>query len=1144
MRAKILLVLVILMMVLAVTPVFATRNVLDSDASNQGGSGGPFTANQQTAIVKDTNGNLFYPDYSGDTITGAQRITAFGISGAPGQDIEDRSVGTYITMISKVTSTCVTNCGIGNGISFSGGSSIAFFPVPISFVGGATRDMPSSATSSTVTYSSSTGNTVLLSVAIPFIVGCNPGSVSSITDTGGSTISFLGGVTNTAAGDQHRTELWSSTAGGSKASTSFTVNFSASCDATYSVVEYKNIVSLGAVTTATGATSPYTISFTLTTANNFFIAGIGGTTSSGVTCTTGNCRQLIAGASIEAVVDNTASSPVSVTDAISMSTSPSHFAAVGVEAVVGTGKCIGVAVTSCTITLSLFSGNTLVLFSTQSATTTTITGITGGGTWTSCTTLNSCLTNATPNLRNEIWLLTSVSASAVTNIVVTYSASTNSATGVVQYSGLSTATVTCCAGNTPTGGTTGYSSVPIDSSNGFSVFGFGYGGTVSSIVPTANHGLRLWVSGNGGLTWTINHNNELSDLATDPNCVPVTGTSAQQPALNLHGTNLVVATGCFPGATNVDMKVLSFLLSYSGSTFSAASRQASATFGFTECNGCGSEIASNIYVISSTAVLIAFEQTFTGDSEFGVFNPATLAETSLSGVANTFNRETPTTMCGGVSCAIETSVGLQPSSLDFYLLIADNTGRIDYIRFTKGAGATWTQGTSIVLSTDAASECCGFDIDNGDLYAAWENTAKTNIHMQYVNSAGYWTDLSPGGNCASACMPTQAGVFLMTPHTTNLVSYTIASAFATGPTGYITQTTPTNTAVRVTYRCNSSQCTPGNTLYGFMDLSTSFVWGSRTDNPDVPAGTYGANPGLAALTCDGTLSTTFCAGSATGLPPYDYSLNSPSVTINPGVTGTVTITATKIGGPNMVTTLSCSGLPAGITCNSFSVNPGTPTFSSVLTIGVGSGVVAGTYTFSVTGSPRGASSATSTVSVTVPPSDYSLSNNGPIIVTRNGITGTQSATVVVTATFIGGAHLTPTFSCTGLPVQITCTSFNPTSCQVTCSTTLTFSVSITSRATYTFQVTATPLGSTTTPTTITVTVVNANCLNDAGGNSCVFTSCSFGTCGADTSNIIQSLILLFVVLIGVYILHEKVLESKVGGRHEREYKGIGGEDRE
>ena len=210
---------------------------------------------------------------------------------------------------------------------------------------------------------------------------------------------------------------------------------------------------------------------------------------------------------------------------------------------------------------------------------------------------------------------------------------------------------------------------------------------------------------------------------------------------------------------------------------------------------------------------------------------------------------------------------------------------------------------------------------------------------------------------------------------------------------------------------------------------------------------------------------------------FDYSLsNNGPVSIQAGSSGPVTITATLTAGSTQAVTLSCvsASLPAGITCGSFTVNPVTPTGSSVLTINVAASVAAGSYSFMVTGAPLGATTTPTTVSVTVTavPFDYSLSNNGPVSVQQGA-----SGTVTITATLKSGSGQSVTLSCVNpLPSGITCTSFNPPS--VTPSSTgatsvLTIAVaSSVASGSYSVQVTGAPLGATTTPTTVSITVTS------------------------------------------------------------------------
>jgi hypothetical protein len=203
-------------------------------------------------------------------------------------------------------------------------------------------------------------------------------------------------------------------------------------------------------------------------------------------------------------------------------------------------------------------------------------------------------------------------------------------------------------------------------------------------------------------------------------------------------------------------------------------------------------------------------------------------------------------------------------------------------------------------------------------------------------------------------------------------------------------------------------------------------------------------------------------------PPLDYSLsNNGPISISAGATKQVTITATSISSPVAVT-LSCVGgtIPAGFTCNSFTNNPGTPTFSSVLSFTVAISVTPGSYSFNVTGTPLGATTKATKVSVTVLAFDYSLSNNSPITITSGSF-----ASVVITATNISSPK-SITLSCVGLPSGFTCQSFNPLTGTPTFTSTLAVATAgFVSPGIYHFNVTGTALGATTVPTIVTVNVI-------------------------------------------------------------------------
>ncbi len=185
-------------------------------------------------------------------------------------------------------------------------------------------------------------------------------------------------------------------------------------------------------------------------------------------------------------------------------------------------------------------------------------------------------------------------------------------------------------------------------------------------------------------------------------------------------------------------------------------------------------------------------------------------------------------------------------------------------------------------------------------------------------------------------------------------------------------------------------------------------------------------------------------GATVRAPAFDYSLsNSGPISITHGSSGTVTITATLTSVDTQSVTLSCvsSSLPAGITCGSFTVNPVTPTASSVLTINVGSSVVPGSYSLDVTGSPLGATTTPTTVSLTV-----SLPTTTSVACSPVSITTGTATSCTVTVTDTSSSPSTPTGSVslstdsTGTFSSNSCTLVASSSSVASCSVSYTPSV--------------------------------------------------------------------------------------------------------
>ena len=156
----------------------------------------------------------------------------------------------------------------------------------ISRVGGAhgNTGFSTAATSLSIGYTSSNSNTLVAVCAL----GNTTSSISSITDSG-STWSLRAFAVN---GTAVRTEIWSTGAGGSVASTSLTIHLSGGTPASCALEEYAGVLSIGA--TAVNQATSGTMSVTLITqdANNYVVAGLGANSYYGYNLTNGAVRQV------------------------------------------------------------------------------------------------------------------------------------------------------------------------------------------------------------------------------------------------------------------------------------------------------------------------------------------------------------------------------------------------------------------------------------------------------------------------------------------------------------------------------------------------------------------------------------------------------------------------------------------------------------------------------------------------------------------------------------------------------------------------------------------------------------------------------------------------------------------------------------
>src|SRR5882762_6064558 len=151
-------------------------------------------------------------------------------------------------------------------------------------------------------------------------------------------------------------------------------------------------------------------------------------------------------------------------------------------------------------------------------------------------------------------------------------------------------------------------------------------------------------------------------------------------------------------------------------------------------------------------------------------------------------------------------------------------------------------------------------------------------------------------------------------------------------------------------------------------------------------------------------------------PPDDFSIsaNPNSLTVNQGASGNSTISTSVTSGNPQSVTLSSSGCPSGASCT-FGTNPIRSGGSSTLTVGAGT-APPGMYTITVTGTGASATHST-TVSLTVPANDFSISASPTSVNVTAGNPGTSTISTVLTS----GNAQSITLSASGMPAGTTAT---------------------------------------------------------------------------------------------------------------------------
>ena len=230
--------------------------------------------------------------------------------------------------------------------------------------------------------------------------------------------------------------------------------------------------------------------------------------------------------------------------------------------------------------------------------------------------------------------------------------------------------------------------------------------------------------------------------------------------------------------------------------------------------------------------------------------------------------------------------------------------------------STCADGTSGTFHSDESNDRLAISTTDGSTLAAGKTVTVSATVWAYSSFTSDHLDLYYAANASS---PTWILIGTITP---TVAGAQTLSANYTLPSG-------TLQAVRAQFRYQGS--------------ASSCTTGSYNDHDDL----------------------IFAVGA--GTPGFTVSAAPSAVTVTQGSTATSTITVTSQNGFNSATTLSVSGLPAGVTA-AFAPNPVTPpangTATSTLTFTASSTATTGTSTVTVTGT-SGTLTATANITLTV-----------------------------------------------------------------------------------------------------------------------------------------------------------------------------------
>ena len=161
---------------------------------------------------------------------------------------------------------------------------------------------------------------------------------------------------------------------------------------------------------------------------------------------------------------------------------------------------------------------------------------------------------------------------------------------------------------------------------------------------------------------------------------------------------------------------------------------------------------------------------------------------------------------------------------------------------------------------------------------------------------------------------------------------------------------------------------------------------------------------------------------AISTPGFGLTASPTTVSVLQGGTGRSTIASTVLNGFNSAISLSATGQPAGVTVT-FSPTSITGAGTSTITFAASASVAAGTYRITVTGTSGSVTESVAlALTVSKPPTGYTISASPTTISVAQGSSGTTTITSVISGAFNSAISL----EATGYPIGVS-VSFSPKS---------------------------------------------------------------------------------------------------------------------